>query len=172
MAGHFPFVLSRGRVSVQVVVFAAALGFLLMLVAATPTADSAPRNGFWGGGVRSTACFEDGCARVRELGYFKVRSREVTEVGYNVLVACYNRDTRDTYDVFFTVDQGEARARFSSRGVARFTQQRSSDGRRGRVSTVMDLSGNRPTMEVRMRVGGPVERCNGRTTIPVAPPRR
>jgi hypothetical protein len=98
---------------------------------------------------------------------FKLRARRVRQVGYNVLVACYNRDTRATYDVFFTVTKRRATARLDSRGVARFTREERSDGRIGRVSVTIDFSGRRPLMKVRIAVGGRIERCNGNTTLPV-----
>lgn len=131
-----------------------------------------PRDGLWGGSVREQACDESGCVRVSELGLFKLRAREVREVGYNVLVACYNRDTRATYDVFFTVTRRSAAARLNSRGVARITREERSDGRIGRVTVTIDFSGRRPLMKVRIAVGGRIERCNGNTTLPVKTSRR
>lgn len=145
-----------------------ALGLLGLLVAPIVSEGRVvPRDGFWGGNVWSQACDESGCSRVAELGYFKLRSRMVTEVGYNVLVACYNRDTRATYDVYFTADQSNVRARLNSRGIARFTREERSDGRSGDVTVTVDFSTPRPRLEVRMVVGGQIERCNGRTTLPV-----
>jgi hypothetical protein len=146
----------------------AALGLVALLIA--PFASEGrvvPRDGLWGGSVRGQACDESGCVRVTELGLFKLRARKVRQVGYNVLVACYNRDTRATYDVFFTVTKRRATARLDSRGVARFTREERSDGRIGRVSVTIDFSGRRPLMKVRIAVGGRIERCNGNTTLPV-----
>lgn len=154
-------------------VIGAVLGLVVLLIAPLVSEGRVvPRDGFWGGSSREQACDESGCVRVSELGYFKLRSREVREVGYNVLVACYNRDTRATYDRFFTVDQRRASARLDSRGVARFTREEGSDGRTGRVTVTVDFSARRPVMKIRLAVGGRIERCNGNTTLPVKTARR
>ena len=101
-----------------------------------------------------------------ETGYFELRSRVVREVGYNVVIACYNRETRQSYDRYFTVDESRVTARLNGNGVARFSQRKTSDFRSGQVRTTVDFSGARPTLEVVMEVGR-FEVCNGRTTFRV-----
>ncbi|MFM9077996.1 MAG: hypothetical protein ACKORM_07265, partial [Solirubrobacterales bacterium] len=81
--------------------------------------------------------------------------------------ACYNRETRESYDRYFTVNRANVQARLDSNGVARFSRQHSSDGRSGSADVTIDFSRSRPLMKIRLDVSGRVERCNGLTTLPV-----
>ena len=125
-----------------------------------------PRDGTWGGFKWTIACFTVGCGKTIQTGYFELRSRVVREIGYNVVIGCYNPETRQSYDRYFTVDQSRASARLNDNGVARFSQTKSSDSRSGTVTTTVDFSGARPTLTVVMEVGR-FEVCDGRTTFRV-----
>ncbi|MFM8889250.1 MAG: hypothetical protein ACKOGM_04625 [Solirubrobacterales bacterium] len=139
-----------------------------LVLPATSGGRYAPRDGFWGGMGSTIACFIGAdCGRTSETAYFKLRSRTVKEVGYNVVVACYNRETRESYDRYFTVNRANVQARLDSNGVARFSRQQSSDGRSGSADVTIDFSRSRPLMKIRLDVSGRVERCNGLTTLPV-----
>lgn len=137
--------------------------------AAPATAAVIPRDGSWGGTITSQACEPElGCAPTDELGFFKLRSRVVSAVSYTVLVACYNRDTRETYDRAFTGGKAFPRRQRVPAGlVLTRTYDEASDGRSGSVTTTMDFRGSQAKLKVRMTVNGVVERCNGRTTIPL-----
>lgn len=142
----------------------------LTAVGATPaTAAVIPRDGSWGGTVTSQVCEPElGCAPTDELGFFKLRSRVVSAVSYTVLVACYNRDTRETYDRAFTGGKAFPRRQRVPAGlVLTQTYDEASDGRSGSVTTTMDFRGRQAKLKIRMTVNGTVERCNGRTTIPL-----
>ncbi len=142
----------------------------LTAVSATPaTASVIPRDGSWGGTITSQACEPElGCAPSDELGFFKLRSRVVSAVSYTVLVACYNRDTRETYDRAFTGGKVfPRRQRIPAGLVLTETYDEASDGRSGSVTTTLDFRGRQAKLKIRMTVGGTIERCNGRTTIPL-----
>ncbi|MBJ7469794.1 MAG: hypothetical protein JHD16_00755 [Solirubrobacteraceae bacterium] len=147
------------------------LALLAAGVTATPAiADVVPRDGAWGGTITSEACdpAQGGCAPTEELGFFKLRARTVSALSYTVLVACYNRETRETYDRAFT---GGKRFPSGQRVPTNLrlveTYDESSDGRSGSATTTLDFRGSRAKLTVRLSVGGSIERCTGRTTIPL-----
>lgn len=141
----------------------------LATTAAPASAAVIPRDGSWGGTLTSTACDpQQGCAPTDELGFFKLRARVVSAVSYTVLIACYNRETRETYDRYFTGGTAfPRRQRVPDRLVLTEQYEERSDGRSGSVTTTLDFRGSRAKLKVRMNVGGSVERCNGNTTIPL-----
>lgn len=142
----------------------------LASTAAPATAAVIPRDGSWGGTITSTACEPQvGCAPTDELGFFKLRARKVSALSYTVLVACYNRDTRETYDRAFTGGKAFPRNQRVPGGLVLTKRYgESSDGRSGSVTATLDFRGRQAKLTVRMTVNGHFERCNGRTTIPLA----
>jgi hypothetical protein len=145
-------------------------GALVALVFAAPaSAAVVPRDGSWGGTVTTTACEpQAGCAPTDEIGFFKLRSRAVSALSYTVVIACYNRETRETYDRYFTGGKAFPRNQRVPGGLVLTKRYReSSDGRSGSVTTTMDFRGSRAKLKLRLAVSGTVERCNGNTTIPL-----
>lgn len=142
----------------------------LVTTTAPAAAGVVPRDGSWGGTLTSTACDQqEGCAPTDELGFFKLRSRVVSAMSYTVLIACYNRETRDTYDRYFTGGKAFPRGqRVPGRLVLTERYDERSDGRSGAVTATLDFRGSRAKLKVRINVAGGIEQCNGNTTIPLA----
>jgi hypothetical protein len=144
----------------------------LFIAAAPASGTIIPRDGAWAGTAGTTFCDpDDGCSDTDELGYFTLRARVVGAMSYTVVITCYDRETRQPYDRYFTGGKAFPRnTRIPGLLVTRRYDE-VSEGRSGAVTTTLDYRGSRAKLLVRVQIAGTVdgtyERCNGRTTIPL-----
>lgn len=136
-----------------------------------------PRTGTWAGSAQTTAYFEDGSqVNATEQALFELVKQRIQNLELQVVLACYNRETRDTYDVYYGPLKRESLGRLGSglETTKRFTADDGS-GRRANVTAQFDYRGSRAKLRIRVSWRGQVERCSGRTTLnltrgPLLPP--
>lgn len=144
---------------------ASVIAFLALATVAQ--AGVVPRTGTWSGSEPTTAYFEDGSrVRATEQALFELKNRAIRNFEMQVVLACYNRETRDTYDVYYGPLKRESLGRLAP-GLdvtRRFTADDGS-GRRANVAARFDYRGSRAKLGLRVSWRGQVERCNGRATL-------
>lgn len=95
--------------------------------------------------------------------YFRVRDRRVSELSFNMRVSCFNSDTGETYDRYFTA-RNLAGGRANDRGLWRRDFTVVSDFRRGEVDAEINFRRRRPLASFAVIVparGGSYESCDG-----------
>lgn len=136
-----------------------------------------PRTGTWAGSAQTTANLEDGSrVNATEQALFELKNRSIQNLEIQLVLACYNRDSRATYDVYYGPVKRESLGRLGSglETTKRFTADDGS-GRRANVTAGFDYRGSRAKLRIRVSWRGQVERCSGRTTLnltrgPLLPP--
>lgn len=146
-----------------IVPLAAALCLSLALPAG---ASVVPRNGYWGGITSTTACLETGCGPTDEQVFFRLSERRAQKMQLAVVVACYNRDTRQTYDRYFNTKISQAgRIGTDLKGSANVAVRDTGASRRGTARLTYDFRGRKAKLLAVLNVSGTFERCNGRTSF-------
>lgn len=147
--------------------FAGVSVFAFLAMGTVAQAGVVPRTGTWAGSEQTTAYFEDGSqVRATEQGLFELKNRAIQNFEMQVILACYNRETRDTYDVYYGPLKRESLGRLAP-GLdvtRRFTADDGS-GRRANVTAQFDYRGSRAKLGLRVSWRGQVERCSGRVTL-------
>lgn len=136
-------------------------------VGAVAQAGVVPRTGTWAGSASTTATLEDGSrVRATEQALFELKNRSIQNLGMQVVLACYNRDSRRSYDVYFGPVTRESLGRLAPglEVTKRFTADDGS-GRRANVTARFDFRGSRAKLGLRLSWRGQAESCAGRTTL-------
>jgi len=145
---------------------ASAVAILTLCLAAPAGASVVPRNGLWGGITSTSACLENGCGPTDEQVVFRLSERRAREMKLLVVVACYNRDTRQTYDRYFTAKINRAGTIGTNlRGSANVAVRDSAAARSGTARISYDFRGRKAKLLAVLNVSGTLESCNGRTTF-------
>ena len=128
---------------------------LLAFSALVPLAQAGvvPRDGTWGGSRPATASLEDGTqVRTTEQALFELKNRSIRNFEMAVLINCYNRQSRKSYDVFYGPLKRPSLGGLGTglEATKRFTADDGS-GRRADVSARFDYRGSRAKLILRVR---------------------
>ncbi|MFM8763029.1 MAG: hypothetical protein ACKOFC_07220 [Solirubrobacterales bacterium] len=138
-----------------------------LTVGSVAQAGVVPRTGTWAGSATTNATLEDGTSVVAtEQALFELRNRSIRNFEVQVMLFCYNRDTRASYDVYYGPIKRASLGRLAP-GLdvtKRFTADDGS-GRRANVSVRFDYRGSRAKLGLGVSWRGEIERCNGRATL-------
>ena len=143
---------------------------LLAFSALVPLAQAGvlPRDGTWGGSRPATASLLDGTQfQTTEQALFELKNRSIRNFEMQVLINCYDRRSRNSYDVFYGPLKVPSLGGLGTglEATKRFTADDGS-GRRADVSARFDYRGSRAKLVLRVRWNGQVESCtSGRVTL-------
>lgn len=128
-----------------------------------------PRDGTWAGSATTQGVLEDGLpVTMTEQASFQMRRRAITAFDYQLALACYNRDSRSTYDVYFGPAKRSSLGQLRP-GLERRFSFRGDDGsgRKPQVVATLNYRGSRARLSLRATWRGAAERCSGRVTLPL-----